>query len=290
MFIYTVKAGDTLAQLSEQFGVPINQIATDNALGNPDNLSIGQSLVISSDSIRYVVREGQTLYSLSQEFEVPLDELIAANPNANPISLQVGQVIVIPQAENISRRPAVMNGFAYPTITDYALECAFPFLTFISPFSYSITPNGEIIAPDVDEIITAARNNGVMPLMTVTNIFEGTFSTEVLSQILADPEASERLVSSILSEVESKNYYGVNLDMEYIAPEDRESYNNLLRNISERLHENGYILVTAVAPKYSADQQGILYESHDYAEQGKWADFIILMTYEYGATRPNMLA
>ncbi|MGN0678157.1 MAG: glycosyl hydrolase family 18 protein [Oscillospiraceae bacterium] len=284
MFIYTVKAGDTLAQLSEQFGVPINQIATDNALGNPDNLSIGQSLVISSDSIRYVVREGQTLYSLSQEFEVPLDELIAANPNANPISLQVGQVIVIPQAENISRRPAVMNGFAYPTITDYALECAFPFLTFISPFSYSITPNGEIIAPDVDEIITAARNNGVMPLMTVTNIFEGTFSTEVLSQILADPEASERLVSSILSEVESKNYYGVNLDMEYIAPEDRESYNNLLRNISERLHENGYILVTAVAPKYSADQQGILYESHDYAEQGKWADFIILMTYEWGFT------
>lgn len=284
MFIYTVKAGDTLAQLSMQFGVPINQIAADNALGNPDNLSIGQSLVISSDSIRYVVREGQTLYSLSQEFEVPLDELIAANPDANPISLQVGQVIVIPQSENVSRRPAVMNGFAYPTITDYALECAFPFLTFISPFSYSITPNGEIIAPDVDEIITSARNNGVMPLMTVTNIFEGTFSTEVLSQILADPEASERLVSSILSEVESKNYYGVNLDMEYIAPEDGESYNNLLRNISERLHENGYILVTAVAPKYSADQQGILYESHDYAEQGKWADFIIIMTYEWGFT------
>lgn len=284
MFIYTVKAGDTLSQLSMQFGVPINRIAADNALGNPNNLSIGQSLVISSDSIRYVVREGQTLYSLSQEFEVPLDELIAANPDANPISLQVGQVIIIPQSENISRRPAVLNGYAYPSITDYALECAFSFLTFISPFSYSITPNGEIIAPDVDELIIAARSNGVMPLMTVTNIFEGTFSTEVLSQILADPEASERLVSSILSEVESKNYFGVNLDMEYIAPEDRESYNNLLRNISERLHDNGYILVTAVAPKYSADQQGILYESHDYAQQGKWADFVVIMTYEWGFT------
>ncbi len=284
MFIYTVKAGDTISQLSLRFGVPINRIAADNALANPNDLSIGQSLVISSDSIRYVVKEGQTLFSLSQEFEVPLDELIAANPYANPISLQVGQVVIIPQTDDTPRRPAVLNGYAYPSITDYALECAFPFLTFLSPFSYSITPGGDIIAPDVDEIITASRNNGVMPLMTVTNIFEGTFSTEVLSQILADPEASERLVSSILSEVESKNYYGVNLDMEYISPEDRESYNDLLRSISERLHDNGYILVTAVAPKYRADQQGILYESHDYAEQGKWADFVVIMTYEWGFT------
>jgi len=282
MFIYTVKAGDTLTQLSLRFGVPINQITADNGLANPNTLSVGQSLVISSDSVRYVVKEGQTLYSLSQEFEVPLDELIAANPDINPISLQVGQVIIIPMADNSPRRPAVLNGYAYPSITDYAMECAFPFLTFISPFSYSVTPSGEIIAPDDDRIIESARNNDVMPLMTVTNIFEGTFSTEVLSQILADPEASERLVSSILSEVENKNYFGVNLDMEYISPEDRESYNLLLRNISDRLHDNGYILVTAVAPKYRADQPGILYESHVYSEQGKWADFVVIMTYEWG--------
>ncbi len=282
MFIYTVQAGDTLTQLSLRFGVPINQITADNGLSNPNTLSVGQSLVISSDSVRYVVKEGQTLYSLSLEFEVPLDELIAANPDINPISLQVGQVITIPMADNSPRRPAVLNGYAYPSITDYALECAFPFLTFISPFSYSVTPSGEIVAPNDDRIIESARNNGVMPLMTVTNIFEGTFSTEVLSQILADPEASERLVSSILSEVENKNYFGVNLDMEYISPEDRDSYNLLLRNISDRLHDNGYILVTAVAPKYRADQPGILYESHVYSEQGKWADFVVIMTYEWG--------
>lgn len=284
MFIYTVKAGDTLTQLALRFGVPVNQIAADNALGNPNTLSVGQSLVISSDSMRYVVKEGQTLYSLSQEFEVPLDELIAANPDINPILLQVGQVVVIPMPDDTPRRPAILNGYAYPSITDYALECAFPFLTFISPFSYSITPSGDIIAPNVDNIIESARRNEVMPLMTVTNIFEGTFSTEVLSQILADPEAAERLISSILYEVEDKNYYGVNLDMEYISPDDRESYNLFLQNISERLHENGYILVTAVAPKYRADQPGILYESHDYAEQGRWADYVVIMTYEWGYT------
>lgn len=283
MFIYTVRAGDTISQLSAMFGVPVNQIVADNALSSPNSLSVGQSLVIMSDSLRYTVSEDQTLYSLSQEFGVPLDELIAANPDINPISLQAGQVVVIPQGDNIIRRPAVLNGYAYPSITGYALDCAFPFLSFISLFSYSLVPNGDIIPPpDVDRIIAASRRNGVMPLMTVTNISDGNFSTQVLSDILADPDAQERLISSILFELRRRDYYGVNLDMEYIAPDDRESYNAFLRELSERLHENGYILISALAPKYRADQQGILYESHDYAEQGKWADYILVMTYEWG--------
>ncbi len=280
MFIYTVQPGDNLTTLSRQFRIPANRIAADNALRDPNSLAVGQSLVIMSDSIRYTLQEGQTLYSVSQEFGVPLEELIAANPDVNPILLRPGEVITIPRSATVPRRPAIVNGYAYPTITQSALNCSLPFLTFLSPFSYSITQSGELIAPDADDLIYRAVRSAVMPLMVVTNIFDGSFSTEVLSQILADPDSRERLLSSIMYELNDKGYYGLNLDMEYIAPDDRESYNEFLREISERLHENGYILVTAVAPKYRADQQGILYESHDYPVQGQYADYVVIMTYE----------
>lgn len=284
MFIYTVKQGDSLNSLARMFGITAGRIAADNALRDPNSLVIGQNLVIMSDSMRYTVKQGQTLYSISQEFGVPLETLINANPDVNPISLKPGDVIMIPQEKNVLRRPIVVNGYAYPTISEYALNCALPFLTFLSPFSYSITPTGELIAPDADPLIYRALRNSVMPLMVVTNIFDGTFSTEVLSQILADPDARERLISSIMYELDSKNYYGLNLDMEYIAPADRESYNAFLAEISSRVHDKGYILVTALAPKYSADQQGILYESHDYPVQGQYADYVVIMTYEWGYT------
>lgn len=284
MFIYTVQQGDTLTSLSRRFGVPANHIAADNALRYPNSLALGQSLVIMSDSMRYTLREGQTLYSVSQEFGVPLQTLIDANPNVNPISLQPGETVIIPMQSDLERRPAVTNGFAYPNITEYALNCALPFMTFLSPFSYSITPSGELIAPAADDLIYRATRSAVMPLMVVTNIYDGSFSTEVLSQILADGEARERLISSIFYELDEKGYYGLNLDMEYIAPDDREVYNAFLTEISGRLHDAGYILVTAVAPKYRADQQGILYESHDYRVQGEAADYVIIMTYEWGYT------
>lgn len=284
MFIYTVKQGDSLNSLARMFGIPAGRIAADNALRDPDSLVIGQNLVIMSDTMRYTVRRGQTLYSISQEFGVPLETLIEANPDVNPISLRPGDIIIIPQENNVPRRPIVVNGYAYPTISEYALNCALPFLTFLSPFSYSITPTGELIAPDADPLIYRSLRSSVMPLMVVTNIFDGTFSTEVLSQILADPDARERLISSIMYELDSKNYYGLNLDMEYISPDDRESYNAFLAEISNRVHDKGFILVTALAPKYSADQQGLLYESHDYPVQGQYADYVVIMTYEWGYT------
>ncbi len=284
MFIYTVKPGDNLNNLARMFGIPANRIAADNALRNPNMLSVGQNLVIMSNSIRYVLQNGQTLYSVAREFDIPLDTLIEANPNVNPISLQPGDVITIPQENRAPRRPIIVNGYAYPNIQESALNCSLPFLTFLSPFSYSITPMGDLIAPDADDLIYRAARNAVMPLMVVTNIFDGTFSTEVLSQILADPDARERLISSIMYELDAKSYYGLNLDMEYISPDDRESYNDFLREVSERVHANGYILVTAVAPKYRADQQGILYESHDYDVQGRYADYVVIMTYEWGYT------
>ncbi len=284
MFIYTVNPGDNLNNLSRRFGIPANRIAADNALRYPNNLVVGQSLVIMSDSMRYTLREGQTLYSISQEFRVPLETLLEANPNVNPISLQPGEIINIPMESRSGRRPAIVNGYAYPNITEFALNCALPFMTFLSPFSYSITPLGELIAPAADDLIYRATRSAVMPLMVVTNIYDGSFSTEVLSQILADGEARERLIASIFYELGDKGYYGLNLDMEYISPDDRESYNAFLMEISERLHEAGYILVTAVAPKYRADQQGILYESHDYRVQGEAADYVVIMTYEWGYT------
>ena len=284
MYIYTVKAGDSLNEISRRFGIPISRIIADNALRYPNNLVVGQHLIIMSDTVRHVIKEGQTLYSLSLEFEVPLDELLAANPDVNPFSLQIGDVINIPLAEEVERRPAIINGYAYTNITDRALECALPFLTFLSPFSYSLTPDGELAAPPDERLIERAKESAVMPLMVVTNISEGTFSTEVLSQILASEDARERLISSIMTELENKGYYGVNLDIEYISPDDKDAYNDFLRELSERLHNENYILITSVAPKYSADQQGILYESHDYKVQGEVADYVIIMTYEWGFT------
>ena len=187
-------------------------------------------------------------------------------------------------ARREKRRPILVNGYAYPSINTNSLNCVLPFLTFLSPFSYKLTPTAELVPPDDSNLIFRAQRSAVMPIMVVTNIFDEGFSTEVLSVILASEELQERLIGNILSELTGKNYYGVNMDIEYIAPDDRERYNAFLERLTERLHNEGFIVMSALAPKISADQPGVLYEAHDYAEQGRIVDYVIIMTYEWGYT------
>ncbi|MBQ8172083.1 MAG: LysM peptidoglycan-binding domain-containing protein [Oscillospiraceae bacterium] len=283
MTIYTVESGDSINSIARRFGISPLRIAADNGLRNPSQLAVGQSLYIGADNIRYVLQQGQTLYSVSQEYGVPLEALIEANPTLNPLNIRAGTTVNIP-VEQPERRTAVVNGYAYPTITDSSLNCVLPFLSFISPFSYSMTPQADLIAPDDSDLLYRAVSSAVMPMMVMTNIYDGSFSTETLSAVLGDEELQEKLIANILEEVRNKNYYGVNMDMEYISPDDRERYNSFLRELTDRLHSAGYILTVALAPKISADQQGLLYEAHDYAVQGEIADYVILMTYEWGFT------
>lgn len=284
MLIYTVKPGDTLAGISRRYGLSPLRIAADNGLSDMSRLVPGQNLLINVDSVRYILDEGQTLFSISQEYGVPLDELIKANPGLNPLNLRPGDTVMIPVARREKRRPILVNGYAYPSINTNSLNCVLPFLTFLSPFSYKLTPTAELVTPDDSDLIFRAQRSAVMPIMVVTNIFDKGFSTEVLSVILASEELQERLIGNILSELTGKNYYGVNMDIEYIAPDDRDRYNAFLERLAERLHNEGFIVMSALAPKISADQPGVLYEAHDYAEQGRIADYIIIMTYEWGYT------
>lgn len=280
MLIYTVKPGNTLAGISRRYGLSPLRIAADNGLSDMSRLVPGQNLLINVDSVRYILDEGQTLFSISQEYGVPLDELIKANPGLNPLNLRPGDTVMIPVARLEKRHPILVNGYAYPSINTNSLNCVLPFLTFLSPFSYKLTPTAELVSPDDSDLIFRAQRSAVMPIMVVTNIFDEGFSTEVLSVILASEELQERLIGNILSELTGKNYYGVNMDIEYIAPDDRERYNAFLERLTERLHNEGFIVMSALAPKISADQPGVLYEAHDYAEQGRIADYIIIMTYE----------
>lgn len=290
MLIYTVKPGDTLAGISRRYGLSPLRIAADNGLSDMSRLVPGQNLLINVDSVRYILDEGQTLFSISQEYGVPLDELIKANPGLNPLNLRPGDTVMIPVARREKRRPILVNGYAYPSINTNSLNCVLPFLTFLSPFSYKLTPTAELVSPDDSDLIFRAQRSAVMPIMVVTNIFDEGFSTEVLSVILASEELQERLIGNILSELTGKNYYGVNMDIEYIAPDDRDRYNAFLERLAERLHNEGFIVMSALAPKISADQPGVLYEAHDYAEQGRIVDYVIIMTYEWGYTYGPPLA
>ena len=289
MELYIVKRGDTVSQIARRFSAPADGIISANQLQNPDVLSVGQALIIPGGERRYTVRRGDTLYAIARGHGVSPQRLIAANPQiTDPNRMYPGQTVIIPTVGQPVREIAV-NGYMTDA-SDDTLNETLPYLTFLSPFSYRTDTLGNLTPTfRLDTALSAGQRTA--NLLTLTNLpEEGGFSSRIAHAILTDQTAQDTFLDNTEALLRQGGWYGVNVDFEYVYPFDRESYNQFLRRLTQRLHRLGYIVVTALAPKLSEDQQGLLYSAHDYAAHGQTADYVVLMTYEWGYTRGPAMA
>ncbi|NLW56575.1 MAG: LysM peptidoglycan-binding domain-containing protein, partial [Firmicutes bacterium] len=112
--LYTVRAGDTLFSIANQFGIPLDCLRRFNPQVSGDQIFPGQVLCIPPASacvptppqpfcppggFLYTVRAGDTMFNIANRFGVPLNCLIRFNPQIpNPNLIFPGQVICVPPA------------------------------------------------------------------------------------------------------------------------------------------------------------------------------------------------
>lgn len=230
----------------------------------------------------YIVRPGDSLWSIASRYGTSAQQLANLNQLNDPSRIVPKLAILVPSA-NEAYRPAIeVNGYAYPNISQSVLQETLPYLSYLCPFSYHMTAAGELIPIPDDSMVATAREYSVAPLLTITNLGEsGGFSGDIAHAVFTDQQVQDRIFENMLAVLRQKPYYGVNFNIEYVYPYDRDSYSQFLRRASETLHAMGYFVSTAIAPKESDTQEGILYTAHDYAAHGEYADRVIIMTYEW---------
>ena len=119
-------------------------------------------------------------------------------------------------------------------------------------------------------------------MLTLTNFTSTEEGSNLAHVVLSSPELSKKVMNNVLQVMQDKGYQVLNIDFENVLPADRENFNAFIQLAVDTLHPKGYLVSTALAPKTSASQTGTLYEAHDYEAHGRIADFVVLMTYEWG--------
>ncbi|MDE7183640.1 MAG: LysM peptidoglycan-binding domain-containing protein [Lachnospiraceae bacterium] len=236
----------------------------------------------------YVVKENDSLDSIAAEFMVNAEEIAYDNQIAAPYPLAVGQALFIPtENETFQKQEVYVNGYAYPYIRNEVLTETLPYLTTLSVFSYGFTTSGNLIPPKTDDsrMIHEAWMQGVAPVLVLTPFDQtGMFNNYLISEITHNMTAQQNLIDQMLLLMEEKGFAGIDLDFEYILPEDRIAYADFVANVRTQASPKGYFVSVALAPKTSANQKGLLYEGKDYKLLGAAADSVLLMTYEWGYT------
>ncbi len=107
---YTVARGDTVYSIARRFNTTPAAIIQLNNLANPDQLVVGQTLLIPgaqaggagaqpvapSGGTTYIVQVGDTMFSIAQRYGTTVDAIAQANNIFNPWYIYVGQQLIIP--------------------------------------------------------------------------------------------------------------------------------------------------------------------------------------------------
>jgi spore germination protein len=165
-----------------------------------------------------------------------------------------------------------------------AVNQAAPNLTYVSFFSYRARPDGSLIPLNDAAPLATTRKNRATPMLVITNFANGNFQADIAHRIFTDKAASARLINNVIRVMRQKGYRALNVDFEHLHPQDRRLYNGFLATLFPLAKKEGFIVSTALAPKQSDNDRGPWHGAHDYAFHGKIADFVILMTYEWGWT------
>jgi spore germination protein len=285
MQIHVVQRGQSLSGISQAYSTSVQEIVRANELSDPTQLVVGQALVIPIVGSYYWVRPGDSLYTLGRRFGISAADLARVNriPLARP--LQVGFRLYIPPRP---KRAAEMNAYAeprrdrVPPVLVEDVRRAAPHLTYLAPFSFRINRDGSLTPPLLDNFLEIARANQVVPMMVITNLEEDQFSTELGRVILTNRQVQTRLINNVVNTAKRLGFGDIHVDMEKLPPENREEYSQFLRRLRDRLRAEGLLLSVALAPKTRADQPGVWYQAHDYRSIGEIADFVVIMTYEWG--------
>ncbi|MGG3737587.1 glycosyl hydrolase family 18 protein [Aeribacillus pallidus] len=285
MQIHVVQPNQTLFGIAQAYSISPSEIQTANQIPNPDNLVVGQTIVIPIVGQFYWVQAGDSLWSIGQKFNIDYQELARIN-GINPNQpLSIGLRIYIPPSP---KSRAEFNAYVEPfgqtvsqALEDSSREAA-PYLTFLSPFSFQAKRDGSLSEPPLGNLPAIAEANQNVLVMVITNQEEGQFSDELGRIILNDQQVQEKFLNNIVATAKKYGFRDIHFDFEYLRPEDREAYNQFLRKAKQRFSQEGWLLSTALAPKIRADQKGRWYEGHDYKAHGEIVDFVVIMTYEWG--------
>lgn len=245
----------------------------------------------------YIVRPGDTIDSIANRYGISAKVIANDNQIPAPFALAVGASLLLTEASNVltdedilissSGRTAYSGGYAYPFISRWVLEQTLPYLTDLFVFSYGFTAEGALIPPALDDtfMITLAKDYGVAPILTLTPFGPtGMFSNYLISQIVNNEEPRTRLIGELVTQMTERGFEGVDIDFEYILAEDRLAFVTFVSEVRSAINKLGFPVSVALAPKTSDTQTGLLYEGKDYALLGEAADYVLLMTYEWGYT------
>lgn len=145
-------------------------------------------------------------------------------------------------------------------------------LNEVSPSYFDLYTSGNLDLNTVDtDFVAEMHSKGIKVVPFLSNHWNKEKGRNALNNI-------EKLTDQLVDAIQKYNLDGVNVDIENVTEVDRENYTLFVKTLRQKLG-NGKIIAVAVAANPYNWQTG-WHGSYDYAGLAKYADYLMVMTYD----------
>lgn len=154
----------------------------------------------------------------------------------------------------------------------------------IAPFWTTLDENATLInrgGNDHAAVVNLAHNNNTSVLLLVNNAKPSQGATPIHT-LLSNPALRTKAITNLETYIKNYHLDGINIDFEMVDAQDKDNLSVFMKELSERLKPQGYIISIDVFPKQ--DESNDVAIAYDYAQLAKYADKIMIMTYDNHGT------
>lgn len=282
MIIYIVQVGDTITKIADQFGASEARLIQENGIPNPNELVIGQTIVIAQPQKTYIVEERDTISDIALKHEVPIMQLYRNNPFLwEREYIYPGEELIISYETNAT---ISTNAYVFPFVDRNILRKSLPYLTYLSVLNYKTLREGEIESfYDDSDLIETAKEFGVAPLMLITSVsFQGERNPEIIYEILLNTDYQDNHAKNMLEIMKEKGYYGINITITYLNKTNQELYLSYIKRVTSFLNKEGYQVFITIDPNFVEDDIELLFEKVDFSYYNELIDEAYVMRFNWG--------
>jgi spore germination protein YaaH len=202
--------------------------------------------------------------------------LFCYNLTAN--SAEITRLFYLQRTDTISNVDDAKAGFE-------SFKNHYNVMNIVAPQAYQVDANGIVWGYVDPQVVSLAKEHSVklMPLLT-----NASFDKEKTHLFLQNDAAQNRAAQSLRKACQQYHYYGMQLDFENVAMNDKEGLTRFYTLAAKVLHEAGYKVSFALPPMLTDNPtpsyiQKKFYENweaaYDFQTLGKAADFVTIMAY-----------
>ncbi len=165
-----------------------------------------------------------------------------------------------------------------------SLQSAGHTIEVISPVWYKLSEKGTLAenpSKQKQTIIAIASRSGTLVFPAINNESDTGFDSKRVSLLLHTQSLQTPFISSLIAEAKTNGFIGWDIDWEEKDAHDKDAFNSFIKQLSDRLHQNGLKLaVTVQAKTDESDSYGDT-KVEDWKTLAASADEIRVMAYDF---------